>query len=118
MPLCYSDESIYFCSLSMHTDHGDSTKDGSARRPNDEYTPEDPPVPQEIAINSNSLQQNQGPDTPKASNAPSPSNIDSSEIWKGKSLAHYHIMQEQAVFVSFDIETGGENCGIVQISAQ
>ncbi len=40
------------------------------------------------------------------------------DIPKGKSIAHNHIKDGKVVFLSFDVETGGEQCGIVQISAQ
>jgi hypothetical protein len=36
----------------------------------------------------------------------------------GKSIAHNILMDRQEVFISFDMETVGEYCGIVQISAQ
>ena len=39
-------------------------------------------------------------------------------IPKGRSIAHHHIMDNKLVFVSFDIETGGEYCGILQLSAE
>ncbi len=39
-------------------------------------------------------------------------------IPKGKSLAHHYFDQDKAVLCSFDIETGGEFCEILQISAQ
>jgi len=38
-------------------------------------------------------------------------------IPKGKSIAHHH-MHSDIVYCSFDLETGGEFCGIVQMSAQ
>ena len=37
---------------------------------------------------------------------------------KGKSIAHKWITIEKAVYISLDIETGGKNCGITQLSAQ
>jgi len=37
-------------------------------------------------------------------------------IPKGKSIAH-HYMPSKMVYVSFDVETGGEYCGIIQMSA-
>ena len=40
------------------------------------------------------------------------------EIPKGASIAHHYIQRKKLVYVSFDIETAGESCGIVQISAQ
>ena len=35
---------------------------------------------------------------------------------KGRSLLHHHIKQKKVVFLSLDLETGGEDCGIIQIS--
>jgi len=37
---------------------------------------------------------------------------------KGKSIAHKWIAAEKIVYISQDIESGGENCGIIQLSAQ
>jgi len=37
---------------------------------------------------------------------------------KGKSIAHKWIATEKAVYISLDIDTGGENCGIIELSAQ
>jgi len=37
---------------------------------------------------------------------------------KGKSIAHNSIATDKAVYISLDIETGRENCGIIQLSAQ
>ena len=37
---------------------------------------------------------------------------------KGKSIAQKWIGTEKAVYILLDIETGGENCGIIQLSAQ
>ena len=43
-------------------------------------------------------------------------NDDDLAIPKGKSIAH-HYMPSKMVYVSFDVETGGEYCGIIQMSA-
>jgi len=37
---------------------------------------------------------------------------------KGKSIARKWIATEKAVYISLSIDTGGENCGIIQLSAQ
>jgi hypothetical protein len=37
---------------------------------------------------------------------------------KGRSILHHHFKQNKVVFVSLDLETGGENCGIIQLSAE
>ena len=37
---------------------------------------------------------------------------------KGKSIAHYDLKANRMVFVSLDVETGGEYCGIIQLSAE
>ena len=39
-------------------------------------------------------------------------------IPRGKSIAYHHLMSNNAVFVSLDIETRGEYCGIIQLSAE
>ena len=36
-------------------------------------------------------------------------------ISRGKSVAH-HYMSSKMVYVSFDVETGEEKCGIIQMS--
>ena len=43
-------------------------------------------------------------------------NDDDVAIRRGKSIAH-HYMSSKMVYVSFDVETGGEYCGIIQMSA-
>jgi len=50
-------------------------------------------------------------------NAPDNNDVDETKIPRGKSIAH-HILFNKAVFLSFDIETGGEKCGIIQISCE
>jgi hypothetical protein len=39
-------------------------------------------------------------------------------IPKSKSIAHHYMTKNRLVFISFDIETSGEQCGIIQISAE
>ena len=46
-----------------------------------------------------------------------PEDIDVMKARK-KSKTHDYVEDGIAVFVSFDIETGGDNCGILQISAE
>ena len=41
-----------------------------------------------------------------------------SPIPKGRSLAHFDFEQNNVVFVSFDTKTGGEFCGILELSAE
>jgi len=50
-------------------------------------------------------------------NVPDNNDVDETKIPRGKSIAH-HILFHKAVFLSFDIETGGEKCGIIQISCE
>ena len=44
--------------------------------------------------------------------------ISTRKVPKNRSIAHFHLHNQLCSFVSFDIETGGENCGIIQISAE
>jgi len=48
-------------------------------------------------------------------NAPDNNDVDETKIPRGNSIAH-HILFNKAVF--FDIETGGEKCGIIQIPCE
>jgi len=45
-------------------------------------------------------------------NAPDNNDVDETKIPRGKSIAH-RVLFNKAVFLSFDIETGGEKCGII-----
>ena len=37
---------------------------------------------------------------------------------RGKSIAHFDLTNNKVVFLSLDLETGGEYCGIIQLSGQ
>ena len=50
--------------------------------------------------------------------APDPCIDDDTTIPRGRSICHPLLKQNKLVFLSLDIETGGENCGIVQLSAE
>ena len=45
-------------------------------------------------------------------------NEDLPTIPKGRSIAHPYFVNNKIVFLSFDIEMGGEHCGILQLSAE
>ena len=45
-------------------------------------------------------------------------NASTTFIPKGRSIAHHDMARKGTVYISFDIETGGEYCGILQISAE
>ena len=47
-----------------------------------------------------------------------PDNISDPTIPKGRSTAYHEFKKDKVVFLSFDIETGGEYCGILQMSAE
>jgi hypothetical protein len=67
---------------------------------------------------SSSEMSDKGPETDDTWNVDFDADMDLLTIPRGKSIAHNILMGRKAVFVSFDMETGGEYCGIVQISAQ
>ena len=128
----------------LHTDSSESSiSDQSEPRPDREpagntsvrirengVPPEDPP--EEIAIST-------GGDAGRASTAgadgnttsadppaqgmhPTASNDSEDEGGaqkpKGRSMIHHLLNQNRIVFLSLDLETGGEGCGIIQISAE
>ena len=69
---------------------------------------DDVPIDDENMASSNS--------DPPTEAAPSPT--DQGPISRNKSIAHWDIFNNRAVFVSLDIETGGTYCGIIQLSAE
>ena len=40
------------------------------------------------------------------------------ELVKGRSICHHLMKQNKLVFISLDLETGGDRCGIIQLSAE
>ena len=76
----------------------------------------DPPeennhVPEIISFPNGGTQQNENV-------AQGVAHLDQLPIPKNKSIAHNYIVSGNIVYCSFDIQTGGEFCGIVQMSAQ
>ena len=86
----------------------------------DEPTPNPRNPPPEIAIPADAretvtqqiLQPNNAQETSSPSISPN------GTIPKSRSLAHNKFVAKKVVFVSFDIETGGEYCGILQLFAE
>lgn len=52
------------------------------------------------------------------STAMAPDNTDAPPIPRNKSIAHFDLQNNTVVFCSLDLETGGEYCGIIQLSAE
>ena len=40
------------------------------------------------------------------------------KVHRGRSTAHHLFLEKEIVYLSFDIETGGEECGIIQMSGE
>ena len=67
--------------------------------------------------NSTDLQNNSGKINGVQSDSDSDTDDDMKPIPRGKSIAHFY-MHRRIVYVSLDLEHGGESCGIVQLSCQ
>ena len=67
--------------------------------------------------NSTDLQNNCGKINGLQSDSDSDIDDDMKPIPRGKSIAHFY-MHRRIVYVSLDLEHGGESCGIVQLSCQ
>ena len=62
---------------------------------------------------------NSGIDQQSVASAPNNNNTNEyPTIPKGRSKAHHLFNDRKIAFMSFDIETGGEYCGILQLSAE
>mmetsp|Transcript_24332 Transcript_24332/g.48822 ORF Transcript_24332/g.48822 Transcript_24332/m.48822 type:complete len:140 (-) Transcript_24332:434-853(-) len=84
-----------------------------------EYLPSDatdPPL--EINIENDENPPSESVEVVPPENQEIRNNNDEQAIPKGKSIAHYNIKSGKIAYISFDIETGGEECGIIQLSAQ
>ena len=64
---------------------------------------------------ANNAARNEAITPPKSYRLP---NDNDDAIPKGRALAHHHLRVGNPVFVSFDIETGGDFYGILQLSAE
>jgi len=123
----------------VHSSEGDDISDRSSvrreRDPDDiavdegsenEVSGEEPP--DEIAI----PEVGEGPAPPAVIDGdPAPPAVDDGDLVdldvedvtelpkvRGRSILHHHMKQKKVVFLSLDLETGGEECGIIQLSAE
>ncbi len=85
---------------------------------NDFSNPDDVKDPTQNIIESSTADENTLKNDSVNDEDDNDESIDGRPIPRGKSIAHHHITSGRAVFCSFDMETGGEYCGIIQISAQ
>ncbi len=84
-----------------------------------EYRPSDTTDPlREINIENDENPPSESAEVVPQENQEIRNNNDEPAIPKGKSIAHYNIKSGKIAYISFDIETGGEECGIIQLSAQ
>ncbi|KAL3757005.1 hypothetical protein ACHAWU_003889 [Discostella pseudostelligera] len=87
-------------------------------RPDVQVYDTEPPMPPVGAI-ENEVKFDDFPSYPGTDDgAADDDDIDTKKPPKGCSIAHFILNNKLCTFVSFDIETGGENCGIIQISAE
>ncbi len=111
-----------FSDITIKDNNRDGIGSGSAGRLKREGVSSAPKHPTEIAFENGVVTNPNGATDPPSQNnnssAPPNTNLDDLPIPVGKSIAHHHIIQNKAVYCSMDIETGGEFCGLLQLSAQ
>ncbi len=77
-----------------------------------------PPIQPEITLeNTDSMSVNNYIDS-NQENCNNEVNNESYMLPSGQSIAHKHFSAGEAVFSSFDVEAGGDHCGIVQLLCQ
>ena len=103
-----TDDEDMFSTTSVDLLDGDPILDENEQRPDD----------QEVPLTGIATSQNDAENTDvDPFHDPNEDNLQDDTIPSGKSIAH-HYLHRNAAYVSFDVETGGEYCGIVQISAE
>ncbi len=107
-----------FSTMSLCSNHPDSISNESGCRPVNGEDTEHLPVPLEIQLENQDFQSREDGLHPNSTNHEIPTNINLPPIPRGKSIAHHHIQEQNVVYCSFDIETGGDKCGILQLSTQ
>jgi hypothetical protein len=83
-----------------------------------EHPPSEPPENIEFSTHDAENSNDDEPNPPATETPPFDNQQDVHPIPRNKSIAHWYYVENDLVFVSFDIETGGTYCGIVQISAE
>ncbi len=121
----FYDEDYYdFGSVSSGELEDQMDVDDPGHRPGDDQPSEAPPAPSASGPSHDSDPSDSPPSlTPTATqdtNTNDEGNTpqDTRKPPKGKSIAHYDLKAKRIVFVSLDVETGGEYCGIIQLSAE
>ena len=103
-----------FCSVSSAELEEEALLEPSELPPSDDEASTAPPAPSafglppiEFAAISNSI-----------TNTAARNEGDEQPIPRSKSIAHHDIANNNIVYLSLDLETGGEYCGIIQLSGQ
>ena len=120
----YDEDNDDFGSVSSGELEDQMDVDDPGHRPGDDQPSEAPPAPSASGPSHDSDPSDSPPSlTPTATqdtNTNDDGNTpqDTPKPPKGKSIAHYNLKAKRVVFVSLDVETGGEYCGIIQLSAE
>ncbi len=118
---CYSDGCEDFGSVSINSSQDESISDGEEESPGDgnHFSSLQHPTQNCVEIENLSFVNRSTQNPPKNHKGDiDEGSIEAHIIPKGKLIAHHVINNDCAVFCSFDLEHGGEYCGIIQVSAQ
>ena len=96
----------------------DTLDDESPSVLTDSYPPESAPSPPNSPNSSGDDDKIIPPNLPPINDAIPSSTDEDPKPPSGKSIAHWDIEARNIVYCSFDLESGGEYCGIIQISSQ
>ncbi len=107
-----------FSTMSLCSNRPDGISNESGHPPVNGEDMEHSPVPPKIQLEHQNFQSCKDGLHPSPNNQEIPTNIDLPLISQGKSIVHNHIQEQNAIYCSFDIKTVGNNCGILQLSAQ
>lgn len=100
-----------FASVASSELEDEVLEEPSSPRPNDDQPPEPALAPPAFGLPSVV----EAADLPPIPAEPSEADL---KPPRGKSIAHFDLQAHNIVFLSLDLETGGEYCGIIQLSGQ
>jgi hypothetical protein len=120
----YDEDHDNFGSVSSRELEDQMIEDDPGHRPGDDQPSVAPPAPSALGFPDESDPSDSPPSltTTVMQNANTNEDVnlshDTPQPPKGKSIAHHDLRANRIVFVSLDVETGGEYCGIIQLSAE
>ena len=104
--------------ITVQEEDDDDMSEGSIDRPTEELPPEGSDDATNIAPPNEENEEDAHVSNSSANNDDDEGDIDKLPIPRGRSIAYHYIQQKKAVFLSLDLEHGGDHVGLLQLSIE